>query len=265
MFAMPLFPIVGKRFTAAQFVDYAAHVPLGDWKPDLIVLHNTAVPTLKQRPTGFSESSMEDLRQYYGEVQDWNGGPHLFVDQNGVWVFNPLDRRGTHSPSWNARSWGVEMLGDYATEPFDSGDGLRVQGNAIGALAALFRRLGLPPTDEHFKLHKEDPKTTHVCPGKHVDKAKVRAAVQALLTPAPAGLGIPAKIVVYRRNGGQNPSAALDGVLRSGSIFADAEELSHATDIPTDEQGEIPLRTFVATRYRITWKPETHRVYLVEL
>jgi hypothetical protein len=264
---MPLFPIVGKRFTPSAFADYAAHVPLGDWKPNLIVLHNTAVPTLKQRPTGFTESSMEDLRQYYGEVMKWNGGPHLFIDQVGIWVFNPLDRRGTHSPSWNGRSWGVEMLGDYAAEQFDSGDGLRVQTHAVGALAALFRRLEIAQvTDTNFKLHKEDPKTTHVCPGKHVDKAKVRAAVQALLTSAPTGVWpeIPAKIVIYRKGGGQNPTAVLDAVLRGGTVYADAAELSQATGIATTEQGEIPLRTFVGAKYGITWKPETHRAYIVE-
>jgi hypothetical protein len=264
---MPLFPIVGKRFTPSAFADYVAHVPLDDWKPNLVVLHNTAVPNLRQRPSGFSESNMQDLRHYYGEVQKWKGGPHLFIDQVGIWVFNPLDRRGTHSPSWNGRAWGVEMLGDFASEAFDSGDGLRVQTHAIGALAALYRRLGIASvTDSNFKLHKEDPKTDHDCPGRHVNKAKVRSAVQALLTAAPTGVWpeIPAKIVIYRRNGGQNPSSILEATLRNGTVFADAGELSQATGIATTEQGEVPLRGFVGAKYAITWKPDTHRAYLVE-
>ncbi|RYG18752.1 N-acetylmuramoyl-L-alanine amidase [bacterium] len=264
---MPLFPIVGKRFTPSAFADYAAHVPLGDWKPNLVVLHNTAIPSLKQRPNGFSEANIEDLRHYYGEVQNWKGGPHLFVDHVGIWVFNPLDRRGTHSPSWNARSWGVEMLGDFAVEPFDTGNGLRVQNHAVSALAALFRRLEIAQiTNANFKLHKEDPKTDHDCPGKHVDKAKVRVAVQALLTAAPTGVWpeFPARIVVYRRGGGQSPTAIVEAVLRNGTVYADAEELSEATGIATAEDGEVGLRAFVGAKYAITWKPETHRVYLVE-
>jgi hypothetical protein len=59
------------------------------------------------------------------------------------------------------------MVGDYETEPF----GAEVRGNAIRALAALHSALGLDP--HSLRLHKEDPRTTHICPGRNVDKADV--------------------------------------------------------------------------------------------
>ena len=264
---MKQFTIVGKKFSPSTFADYVAHVPLESWRPSLVVLHNTAIPRLKDRPKGLSEANIRDLQHYYAEVQGWSGGPHLFVDQTGIWVFNPLDRKGVHSPSFNSKAWGVEMLGDFAAEPFDSGDGLRVGTNAIGALAALFRRLDLATvTDANFKLHKEDSRTTHNCPGRFVDKAKVRAAVQALLSSAPTGVWpeVPAKVVVYRKGGGQSPSAVLDAALRGGTVYADATELAEATGMATSETGEIAVRAFVGDRYTIVWKAETHRAYLGE-
>ena len=260
---MATFPIVGRRFSPGEFADYAAHVPLGDWRPDLVVLHNTAVPTLADRPQGLSEANIQDLRHYYADVQGWSGGPHLFVDGEGVWVFNPLDRRGVHSPSWNARSWGVEMLGDFATEPFDSGNGLKVQRNAMDALAALFRRLGMEAMNATLKLHKEDPRTTHDCPGRNVAKPRVLTAVASRLAPTPSG-GIPSKVVVYRKGGGQNPSAILGAALREGTVYADARALSAATGIATGTCGETSVRAFVGEGFGLTWNAASHRVYLVE-
>ena len=263
---MSRFSIVARKLSSSAFADYAAHVPLDAWRPDLVVLHNTAVPCLRDRPEGLTEANVRDLQHYYAEVQGWSGGPHLFVDQGGVWVFNPLDRRGVHSPSWNARAWGVEMLGDFAVEPFDSGHGLEVATNAFAALAALFRRLGIATvTDASLKLHKEDPKTTHDCPGRQVDKGRVMAAVQRLLSSPPDAVpGAPAKIVVYRKGAGQAPTAVFDAVLRGGTVVADAERLASATGIATATRGEVGVRAFVGERFSVVWKPETGRVYLAE-
>jgi hypothetical protein len=46
-----------------------------------------------------------------------------------------------------------------------------VRGNAINALAILHAALGLDPNK--LRLHKEDPKTTHDCPGKNVIKSDI--------------------------------------------------------------------------------------------
>jgi len=161
--------IIGQSFTPTSFADYCNTLHWTNWRPQFIVLHNTANPTLAQRPNGLSHQNILDLEQFYKNVQKWSAGPHLFVDDRQIWVFTPLTVYGTHSPSWNTISMGVEMLGDYAKEDFNHGRGLAVQKNAISAIATLSSILAIDP--DTMKLHKEDPKTTHICPGAHVIKA----------------------------------------------------------------------------------------------
>ena len=158
--------IVGRRFAPAAFADYAKSViENASWKPSFVVLHNTSEPTLAERPDGFTPQHMQNLASYYSGL-GWRSGPHLFVDDNGIWVFSPLDKPGVHSPSWNHVSYGVEQLGEYETEAYESGRGLAVQKNAIAAVAVLSRWASI---DSHsMKLHKEDAMTTHQdCPGKN--------------------------------------------------------------------------------------------------
>jgi hypothetical protein len=76
-------------------------------------------------------------------------------------VFTPLNLSGVHSPSWNKVALGVEMLGDYQTEAFDSGRGRAVHDNAVAAIATLSAVLAIDP--ETMRLHREDPETTHKC------------------------------------------------------------------------------------------------------
>jgi hypothetical protein len=257
------FRIIGTRFSPSEFQSYVTSVNLGQFVPNKIVLHNTAVPTLAQRPSGFTYQHMLGLQQYYQGL-GWNGGPHLFVDQNGIWVFNPLDRRGTHSPSWNGSSWGVEMLGDYATESFTAGDGLKVHNHTVVALAVLFRKLGLTQvTDTNFKLHKEDPATTHDCPGAHVQKAAVKAEVQAIMS-APVVLKVPSRVVIYRVGQGHDPAAVLDAIYDGHSVYADAQKLRDATGVSTTGNGDVKVRDFVGDAYSVSWDAANHKAYLVE-
>ncbi len=120
-----------------------------------------------------------DLQAYYRDEKKWSAGPHLFIDDKQIWVFTPLTLSGVHSPSYNKLSLGVEMLGDFASEPFTTGRGEAVRRNAIAAIATLSAVLGLDPAK--MKLHKEDPGTTHYCPGAHVNKADFIADVQTLM------------------------------------------------------------------------------------
>jgi hypothetical protein len=124
---------------------------------------------------------MTNLESYYKGL-GWNGGPHLFVDDgpDGIGLFNPLNRRGTHSPSFNAQYIGIEHVGDYNVEDDDSGAGLQVKTNGIIATAILCARLGIPVDAEHIKLHKEDPRTDHDCPGKHMAQDKMKS-IEAVL------------------------------------------------------------------------------------
>jgi hypothetical protein len=90
-----------------------------------------------------------------------------------------------HSPSWNSTALGVEMLGDYEREAFNSGRGLKVRQNSVSAMASLSAVLGLDPTT--MRLHREDPATTHACPGKNVKKLEVFQEVQDLVCSRCAG------------------------------------------------------------------------------
>ncbi len=177
--------IVNKNFNAAQFDDYCHKLQWTAWRPSFIVLHNTAIPSLAQRPSGLSGQHIKNLEVFYRDTQKWKAGPHLFIDDKKIWVFTPLTVSGTHSPSWNKVALGIEMLGDYERESFDSGRGLRVRTNTISALATLSAILGLDP--QTIRIHREDPLTTHACPGKNVRKLEIIQQVQDLMVSRHAG------------------------------------------------------------------------------
>lgn len=171
-----------KRFmTPDQFKAHVAALDFTSWKPIGIVWHNTAEPNLKRWHEFSREHWMTGLESYYKGL-GWNGGPHLFCDdgEDGIGLFNPLNRRGTHSPSFNAQYIGIEHVGDYNTEDDDSGPGLKVKTNGIIATAILCARLGIPVDGDHIKLHKEDPRTDHDCPGKNMARDKAKS-IQAVL------------------------------------------------------------------------------------
>lgn len=171
--------IIAKSFTPETFDTYCKSLKWTGWRPQFIVLHNTYAPTLKQRPDGLTKQHILNLENFF-KGKGWSAGPHLFIDDRQIWVFTPLTTQGVHSPSWNNKAIGIEMLGDFETEDFNSGRGLLVQSNTIAAIASISAVLGLDP--DTMKLHKEDVKTSHkTCPGKTVDKAKVIKAVELLL------------------------------------------------------------------------------------
>jgi hypothetical protein len=170
-------PIVGLTFDPLSFDVYCKSLTWATWRPSFIVVHNTSVPTLAMRPDGFTSQHIQNLVGYYRDKQGWSAGPHLFIDDHQIWVFTPLTTTGRHSPSWNALSIGIEMLGEFQTERFDSGRGAAVHKNTVCAIVSLSGALGLDP--DAMKLHKEDPKTTHkTCPGKNVSKQTLIAEVK---------------------------------------------------------------------------------------
>ncbi|MFL6306140.1 MAG: peptidoglycan recognition family protein [Candidatus Sulfotelmatobacter sp.] len=168
--------IVGKGFTSADFDDYVKSLTFGQWRPSFVVLHNTAVPTFAQWHSVPGAQRMDNLQCYYRDTQHWSAGPHLFIADDLIWVFTPLTTQGVHSPSWNSLSWGVELVGDYSTETISP----NLLTNAISALATLHGSLGLDPGK--LKLHREDPLTTHLCPGSSISKAAFISQVTAKLT-----------------------------------------------------------------------------------
>jgi len=251
--------IVGRRFAPDEFESYASGLTMRGWQPEFVVLHNTACPSLAQRPHGFTPQHIQNLYGFY-VGKGWSGCPHLFVDQNGIWVLNPLTRRGVHSPSWNRVAWGIEMLGEYGSEPFDTGPGALVRDHAMAALATLCRKGGFAP--DTIRFHKEDPRTTHTtCPGANVRKDRVLQAVRQALAPEPVA---EAKLVIYRHGMGDEPVAVLPVQMRDGKAFADGLKLADATGLPAAAAGPVAVRAFLGERYTLKWVPQTRRVYAVE-
>lgn len=180
-------PITGKLFDIAQLRTHINGLNFV-WKPSLIVWHNTALPTIAQweqtaeqdrkagRPPGTTR--INNLVSYFRDNQGWSAGPHAFVSPDGIWAFTPFNQKGVHSPSWNGTSIGIEMVGDFSKEDDESGSGARIKSNTIALTAILCERLGLNP-ESCIRLHKEDPRTTHDCPGINIarDKAKMVSSV----------------------------------------------------------------------------------------
>jgi len=191
--------IVGKAFAPNDFETYIGTVKFDAWRPRFIVVHNTSVPDRgkwdewqRRRPPITDEKWGKNLEGFY-KGQGWSGCPHLFVTPAGILVMNHLNRRGTHTPSWNAFSWGVETVGDFERDPFTGA----IKDNLVAALAILHAAAGLQmlPYERGVRglhLHKEDPATTHKkCPGKNIEKADLIRDVQA---------------EIVRRNGGEHPA-----------------------------------------------------------
>jgi hypothetical protein len=184
-------PALKKSFDAGSFADYLATITPPPWCK-FVTVHNTGAPDLKtylgyakHKPPISDVQWMGNLEGYYKGL-GWNGGPHLFITPNypGILVFNDLTKYGTHSPSWNRVSIGVEIVGDFDKDAFSGG----TKANVIAALAALHSWLGLDPSTLRF--HKEDTATTHKdCPGKNVVKSALISAVRAAMGGgAPVGM-----------------------------------------------------------------------------
>lgn len=179
---------VGKALTRSEIADQIASLvwtpkvwcPEAPQMPKGIVLHNTALPTLAMWAEAGPnhDARIRNLKTFYRDDQHWNGGPHWFVSRDWINEFDGPLEHGTHSPSFNKTHFGLEMVGDYDKEAFDTGDGAKVRDNAVFLMAVLCRKFGWDPGTSII-LHKEDPKTTHDCPGKNVHKADVIARVAA--------------------------------------------------------------------------------------
>src|SRR5882757_3830748 len=170
--------VICKAFVIEEFKAYVDKVDLNSWKPKFPVVHNTSAPTQAQykgwhsRPGWTPEQWGRNLVSYYSGL-GWNGCPHLFVGYDKILVLNALNVHGTHTPSWNKISWGIETAAEFDNESFDDG----VKTNLIAAVAILCSKAGFNPADfelgkSGIHFHKEDKGTTHQhCPGKNLNKA----------------------------------------------------------------------------------------------
>lgn len=176
------FPIVGRRFSPAEFLTYAKWVQANEsfhWNPTGITAHHTAYPSLDMRPDGFTEQHMRNLRDYYKNSMGWSSGPQVFTDDKGIWVLTPLTHRGVHAKSFNSTRIGIEMLGDfdYKDDP-DTGRGRLSTYHGKFAAAAMMKAFGISTGKLNF--HRDDPKTSKSCPGKKISFEAFEADVKAI-------------------------------------------------------------------------------------
>lgn len=167
----------GQGLSVGQNKNYIARLDFSLWRPSLIVVHNTASPTLEQWKAYPAAKRIQNLVIYFRDQQHWSAGPHAFIADDFIWPFTPYNVKGTHSPSWNGIGIGLEMVGDYAKEDDDRGPGFKVKMNTVAVIAQLCAKLGLEP-GACIRLHKEDPRTTHDCPGKDIQKEEIISLVE---------------------------------------------------------------------------------------
>src|SRR5438105_5529100 len=103
------------------------------------------------------------MEAFLRDQMQFSGGPHLIVDDQEIWLFNPLSKPGIYSPTWNKVAISIMMVGDYDSEDFDP----HVRDNTVKAIAILDTALQLEPSS--LKFRKEDPRTLHrSSPGHNV-------------------------------------------------------------------------------------------------
>lgn len=194
----------GKAYTRDEFAARVATLRWRHWKPSGIALHNTAAPTLAQWAESGPrhDARIRNLQSYFENKRRWHAGPHLFISRNFINGFSNILKPGVHSRCFNATHIGIEMVGDYGSEEFNSGDGSLVRDNTVFAMAHLYRALKFKPSCLVF--HKECRRDNHDCPGRKVDKAAmIRRVVDTIRTLDGAGppTGAP-KIGVVSSNDG---------------------------------------------------------------
>lgn len=223
----------GKARALQESVDYLATLHWTDWHPQGITLHNTAAPTLAQwAESGPShDARIRNLENYYENQLGWHAGPHWFISRTFInWFSNPL-LPGVHSRCWNATRFGIEMVGDYGSEPFNSGDGAQVRDLATAWIAALNKRFGFNPDDLTF--HKECVRDNHDCPGRLVSKPDVIARVRAVM----GGIPVPSA-----------PPPAPVPVLQSDALWIQQELNKRGATPRLSEDGKIGPASLAAIR-----------------
>lgn len=170
--------IDGRQMTIAECQAHIDQIELRPWRASAICIHNTGAPDLKSWLGYPVDKRLQNIKAYYeGPPNNWHSGPHFFVDPIHIIPFTPMNQKGTHSPSFNGTHIGIECVGNYDKDDDDVGPGLDMKRNMIALVGMLCERIGINPAK--LAMHKDDPSTTHDCPGKDLyeDRQKIIQAV----------------------------------------------------------------------------------------
>ena len=138
------------------------------WRPLSAVLHNTGKMVWPGIVNGKPITPQQRVRNM---SVDWvsrgfKGGVHIIVaPDGGIWTCWPLWKPGTHSPSFNNTHWSIEVVGDFRMEKPTQ----QQRDAVLSVLMAMSKAVGQWRFLQNFKLHKEDPRTSHKdCPGANL-------------------------------------------------------------------------------------------------
>lgn len=177
---------VGKVWTPDSFGEYLKTLKKPNWAK-AVCLHHTAIPSLAQRPKGWTIQHIENMREFY-KGMGWRSGPHLYTDEDQVFGMTPLTETGVHAVSFNRSAIGIEALGNYSKggeNPF-SGRGLEVWKLTAQITRHILDWLSLPANEKTVLFHRDDPKTSKDCPGSQVDKKWILSLInQNLVSSTP--------------------------------------------------------------------------------
>ena len=136
-----------------------------DWVKGTII-HHTASPTIS---AWRGLQSINDLKNYYERI-GWPSGPHLFIcagapnpAHDGIFQLSPLNMTGTHARQCNSTTWGIEVVGNYSTQPWSDA----TMSLVIGTVAQLMTWRGIAINRQTIRYHKECVSDT-ACPGAAV-------------------------------------------------------------------------------------------------
>lgn len=175
------YELVGRVWDAELFAAYVKTVSL-KWA-NSVTVHHTSSPSLSQRPKGWLIQHMRNLKDFYKRKLGWSAGPHLFTDEDQIFGMSSLWRRGVHARSFNARSIGIETLGNYDKEDPTTGRGLACWLTTAEATAILLKEMGLSVSTKTVKFHRDDPLTSKSCPGNKVSKEWFLQLVEKFMEP----------------------------------------------------------------------------------
>ncbi len=150
--------IINKYLSLSQFQDYVNEFDFGKKKPTKLVIHHTWRPT---KDSWAGERSIFGFKKYY-EKKKWAVGPHMFIAEEGIWLFTPMNRDGIHASSLNKGSIGIEIVGDYDLQQWSG----QTKTNALGAIKILMDQLSLTPSNIFF--HRDV--SSKSCPGWAITK-----------------------------------------------------------------------------------------------
>lgn len=179
------FENTGRVWSAQSLKTYLQGINKPAWC-DSVTLHHTASPSLAQRPNGFTAQHLRNLEHYYRVTKGWSSAPHLFVDEDQLWGMCDFRKKGVHAASFNKRSIGIEVLGDYDSEAAKTGRGRACWENAAAATSVLLEWIGKKANTSTVLFHRDDPLTSKTCPGKKVAKDWVLELIKDVKSPAVA-------------------------------------------------------------------------------